>query len=122
MDFKTILGLPDKDAITALIVKKEVNEVIYERPSEWFAYLERVVNLGCPTGNATDRQAEAKLSRDVLVHNKGVANKIDESKAGNLARFHDGDRIDIPEFYHRETWELICKVVTDSSNAASAKT
>jgi hypothetical protein len=29
--------------------------------------------------------------------------------------------IEIPEHYHRETWELIRKVITDISNAASAK-
>jgi hypothetical protein len=121
VDFKTILELPDKDAITGFVVGKELNEVLYERPSEWFAYLEDKAKLGCPTANEIDRIAEAKASRDVLVHNKGVANKTYESKAGNLARFHDGERIDITEPYHRETWELIRKIVTDVSDAAIAK-
>ena len=35
--------------------------------------------------------------------------------------FKDGERIDIPERYHRETWELIRKLVSDLSNAAIAK-
>ena len=52
---------------------------------------------------------------------EGFANKIYESKAGNLARFHEGERIDITEPYHRETWELIRKIVTDVSDAAIAK-
>jgi len=121
VDFKTILELPDKDAITGLVVRKELNEVLYERPTEWFAYLEDKAKLGCPTANEIDRIAEAKASRDVFVHNKGVANKIYESKAGNLARFQEGDRMNIPEHYHRETWELIRKIVTDVSNAAIAK-
>jgi hypothetical protein len=56
-----------------------------------------------------------------LVHNRGVANKTYEFKAGNLARYQDGQRIDIPEQYHREAWELLRKVVTDISNAAIAK-
>ncbi len=121
MDFKTILELPDKDAITELVVRKELNEVLYERPTEWFAYLEDKAKLGCPTTNEIDRIAEAKASRDVLVHNKGVANKTYESKAGNLARFKEGDRMTIPEHYHRETWELIRKIVTNVSDAAIAK-
>ena len=121
VDFKTILELPDKDAITGFVVGKELNEVLYERPTEWFAYLEDKAKLGCPTMNEIDRIAEAKASRDVLVHNKGVANKTYESKAGILARFHEGERIDITEQYHRETWELIRKIVTDVSDAAIAK-
>ena len=121
VDFKTILELADTDAITRLIVRKELNEVAYERPREWFAYLEEKAKLGCPVANEIDRIAEAKASRDVLVHNKGFANKTYEFKAGNLARFHEGDRINIPEHYHRETWELIRKIVADVSNAAIAK-
>jgi hypothetical protein len=122
VDFKTILELPDKDAVTGLVVRKELNEVLYDRPTEWFAYLEDKAKLGCPSADEIERIAEAKASRDVLVHNKGIANKSYESKAGKLARFHEGDRIGIPEHYHRETWELIRKVVTDVSNAAIAKT
>lgn len=68
-----------------------------------------------------NRIAEAKASRDVLVHNCGVASKTYESKAGRLARHEEGHRIDIPEHYHRQTWELLRKVVMDISNAAIAK-
>jgi hypothetical protein len=42
-------------------------------------------------------------------------------KAGKLARYRDGQRIEIPEHYHRDAWELIRKVVTDMSSAAVAK-
>jgi len=121
VDFKAILDAPDKDAITFLVVSKELNELLYERPTGWFAYLEDKAKLGCPTADEIDRIAEAKASRDVLVHNRGVASKTYQSKAGKLARFQDGQRIDVPEPYHRKTWELIRKVITDISNAASAK-
>jgi len=121
VDFEDVLDAPDKDAITAHVVSKELNEILYKRPSGWFDYLEDKAKLGCPTSNEIARVAEAKASRDVLVHNRGVASKTYESKAGNLARCKDGQRIDIPEHYHRETWQLLRKVVTDISNAAIAK-
>ena len=116
-----MLDAPDKGAITARVVSKEVNEILYERPTAWFEYLEDKAKLGCPTPNEIAIIAEAKASRDVLVHNRGVAGKTYEFKAGNLARYQDGERIDIPEHYHRETWELLRKVVADISNAAIAK-
>jgi hypothetical protein len=121
VDFKTILEASDKDAIILIAVGKELNEVLYERPRAWFAYLDDKVKLGCPTVEEIDRIAEAKASRDVLVHNRGIAGKLYEAKAGRFARFQDGDQMDISEPYHRETWELLRKVVADVSNAAMAK-
>lgn len=121
VDFKSILELPDKEAITQLVIRKELNEVLYDRPSEWFTYLEDKAKLGCPTAGEIERIAEAKTSRDVLVHNRGIANKIYELKAGNLARYKDGEKLDITEYYHHETWELIRKVITYISNTAISK-
>ena len=77
--------------------------------------------LGCPKPDEIGRIAEAKASRDVLVHNRGVATSSYESKAGNLARYKAGQRIEIPEHYHLEIWDLIRKVITDVSDAAIAK-
>ena len=121
VEFRAILEAPDKDAITMLVVNKELNEVLYDRPAGWFAYLEEKAKLGCPTPEEIDRIAEAKASRDVLVHNRGVASKAYQAKAGKLARYTEGERIDIPERYHRETWELFRKVVAEISDAAIAK-
>jgi hypothetical protein len=121
IDFKTVLEAPDKDAITDLIVDKELNEILYQRPSAWFAYLENRAKLGCPTPDEIDRITEAKASRDVLAHNRGVANKTYETKAGRLARYKEGQLMDIPEHYHRETWQLLRKVIADISDAAIGK-
>lgn len=121
VDFHEILDAPDKAAIALHVINRELNEIQYKRPQEWFAYLESKAKLGCPSEAEIERITEAKASRDVLVHNRGVANKTYESKAGKLARCKEGQRIDIPENYHRETWELLRKVVADIANAAIAK-
>jgi hypothetical protein len=121
VDFKEILDASDKDAITFLVVRREVNEILYDRPTRWFEYLEAKAKIGCPTQGEIESIAEAKALRDALVHNRGVAGKTYESKAGKLARYKAGQRIDVPGHYHRKTWELIRKVITDISNAAIAK-
>lgn len=121
LEFKNVLEASDKDAVTFYVVNRELNEIAYERPKEWFAYLEARMKLGCPTTEEIERIGEAKASRDVLAHNRGVANRIYESKAAKAARYKDGQRVEIPEHYHRETWELIRKVITDLSDAAAAK-
>jgi hypothetical protein len=121
VDFEKVLDAPDKAAITLIVVDKELNELSYERPKDWFKYLNEKVNLSCPAADEIDAIAEAKATRDVLVHNRGVANKTYELKAGKLARYKDGQRMDIPDHYHRQTWELIRKLVRDICNATIAK-
>ena len=58
VDFQDVLAAPDKEAITLLVVNKELNEVFYDRPSGWFKYLEDKVKLGCPAPDEIDRIAE----------------------------------------------------------------
>lgn len=96
VQFEDILDAPDKEAITTLVVNKELSEVFYDRPAAWFAYLESKASLGCPTPAEIEAITEAKASRDALVHNRGYANKTYRAKAGKLARYQAGQRIDIP--------------------------
>jgi hypothetical protein len=121
LDFGTVLKASDKAAIVLAVVEKELNELKYERLADWFAYLDKLVKLGCPTVDEIERLAEIKASRDILVHNKGIANAAYVSKAGGRARFQDGEKLRIPERYHRESWETIKKVVSDVSAVAIAK-
>jgi hypothetical protein len=121
LEFKSVLEAPDKEAVTLYVINKELNEIAYERPKEWFAYLEARAKLACPTAAEIERIGESKATRDILAHNRGVANKVYESKAGKAARYKDGQRVEIPEQYHRETWELIRKVITDLSDAVAVK-
>ena len=120
LEFSTVLKASDKAAIVLAVVDKELNELKYERLADWFAYLDRLVKLGCPT-DEIERLAEIKASRDILVHNKGIANAAYVSKAGRRARYRDGEPLEISEPYHRESWETIKKVVSDISAAAIAK-
>ncbi len=69
--------------------------------ADWFAYFEKLAKLGCPTAGEIEHLAEIKASRDILVHNKGIVNATYVSKAGSRARFRDGERLEIPERYHR---------------------
>ena len=103
------------------VINRELNDILYDRPAGWFKYLEEKAKLGCPTPDEIERIAEVKASRDILVHNRSVANAAYIDKAGRLARCKDGQTLDIPEQYHRESWELLRKVVADLCNAAIAK-
>jgi hypothetical protein len=121
IEFGMVLQAPDKTALTFAVVDRELNELKYERVGEWFAYLERLAKLGCPTSAEANRLAEIKASRDILAHNKGIANAIYVAKAGKLTRCKDGELLEIPEQYLRESWETIRKVIRDVAAAAVKK-
>ncbi len=121
VDFRTVLEAADKDAITSAVVGRELNELAYEKPAGWFAYLNQRVALDCPSADQIERIAEAKATRDLLVHNRGVANPTYLAKAGPRARCADGERVEVSEHYHRQTWELFRDVVAAMSEAAIAK-
>lgn len=121
VEIGAVLKAPDKSAIVLTVVDRELNDLKYERLADWFAYLERLTNLGCPTADEIEKLAEIKASRDILVHNNGITNGTYVSKAGTRARYQDGEKLEIPEQYHRASWEAINKVVRDVSAAAMAK-
>ena len=121
LEFQAVLEAPDKDAIVAAVVQKKVHGLSYKRVDEWFAYLEEIAKLGCPTRDQIERLAEIKASRDVLVHNNGIANSIYVDKSKKRARFADGDTLELPEQYHRDSWQLIRQVVTHVTDAAINK-
>jgi hypothetical protein len=107
--------------IVGAVVDKKLNDLTYKRVEGWFDYLNGLTNLNCPTAVEIEKLAEIKASRDILVHNNGIANATYLSKAGQFARYRDGDRLDIPEQYHRESWQTIKKVIQDISTAAMNK-
>jgi hypothetical protein len=121
VDFGAVLQAPDKDAVVLIVVDKELNQLKYERVADWFAYLEKLAKLGCPTTDEIETLAEIKASRDILVHNKGITNTTYISKSGSHARYKDGERLELSEQYHRESWKVIRKVVRDVSDAAIEK-
>lgn len=116
-----ILDLPDKAAIVDALIDKELAAVFYDRPVNWFKYLNDRVALGHPSAVEVEKFAEVKATRDILVHGKGVANTAYVSKAGAAARAHAGQVLDTPEPYHQAGWALIRKLVGDIGTAMAAR-
>jgi len=102
------------------VVSRELLSIAYKRPVDWFEYLNGRVDLGCPSPDQIKDLAEIKASRDLLIHNRGIVNRAYLNKAGDRARFTDGDRLNIPEPYLLGSLILIQDVI--SRMAASAIT
>jgi hypothetical protein len=121
VEMAAVLRAPDKNAIVLTVVEKELNDLKYQRLTDWFDYLKSLTNIDFSAASEIEELAEIKASRDILVHNNGIANVIYVSKAGPRARYKDGDKLEIPEPYHHASWETINKMVQEISAAYIGK-
>jgi hypothetical protein len=116
-----VLAAVDKDAIVWLIVERELNELKYDRPKAWFDYMNKIVNLGCPTEDQIERVAEMKAARDLIIHNSGIVNAIYLDKAGSKARYALGETVVIDRAYFDDGWALAQRLVDDIAVAAKRR-
>ena len=121
IDFRTAYEAPDREAIVEAVVLKELNEVAYDKPAGWFAYLKERIGLTRPTDEEVAEFVEAKASRDLLVHGDGVVNKIYLAKAGKFARYPLGRRVEFPDSYHRRVWAVLQAIINGCCDEAAEK-
>lgn len=121
VDVQTIVAAKDKAAILRPLIDQHVLSMGYKRPSEWFRHLNGIVILGLPSDAEIEQFAEFKASRDVFVHNRGIATEIYLEKAGRRARAALGQPLELPDTYLHDGWRLCRKIVTDVGTAAAIK-
>jgi hypothetical protein len=118
---KDIFALPDKDAIIGALIEKELKDVFFDRPTNWFSYLRDRVGVSPLSDLDVEQFVEIKATRDVLVHGQGVANAYYLDKAGKAARVAQGQSLNVSEPYHLASWELVRKLVREIGDAVAAK-
>ena len=93
---EVIFRLTDKAAMIEALVEKELQDVFYDRPANWFEYMKTLTKIASP-GEADAKQfAEIKATRDVFVHGQGMANAFYVDKAGSLARHSLANHLRFP--------------------------
>ena len=119
--FHLVLDGGDRDEVIAGVINAEVGTLLYKSLAEQFKYLADRTKIATPSAERMGQLEEAKATRNVLVHNRGVVNAAYRSLAGAAARHKLGDRVEVSEPYRREVWELVRQLVTDLSDAALTK-
>ena len=79
------------------------------------------LKLGCPSADEIARLAAAKATREVILHNRGVANEVYVAKSGRLARYALDEFIDVLDPYFNDIHELLLKVGDDLGDTVVAK-
>ncbi len=84
--------------------------LFYAKPSAQFEYLEKVVDIEIDE-LLKESWIEIKATRDLLVHNSGVINRLYLSKAGNQSRGEDGEEIPINKEYIEQSMSTVKSIV-----------
>lgn len=121
LELRTVLEASGTEAVVGAVVDRKLHALAHQRPGDWFKFLKRLSGIDGPAEHDIARLAEIKASRDVLVHNNGIANAVYVRKAGPLARRNDGEKLSISSTYHRESWAVIERLIRDLSAAAIVK-
>jgi hypothetical protein len=89
-----------------------LNELSYKSPSEFADALQGLLSINLLECPAFHKYVEIKATRDIFIHNRGIANDIYMRKAGSHARVKTGVVLPIDLQYFLESYE-ICLQVTE---------
>jgi hypothetical protein len=89
------------DEILDTVIQKQLLAVFYGPPERYFDYVEAVLSIKIEQ-ELRASFAEIKATRDIIVHNSGIANELYISKAGTAARGSVGERLKIDTRYFKD--------------------
>ena len=121
VDFQAILDAPDKHAITLLVVNKELNESCTTGPraGSGISRTEPISVARQQTRSIGSRRPKLRVTCWPTIGESPT--RPMNQRLGDSPATKTGRGLSIPEHYHRQTWELIRKAISDLSNAAIAK-
>jgi len=111
IDYTTILKAPDRESIIDALIERELNEIKYKNVRDWFACVQNFCSACKFDEEEISRIAEAKATRDLLVHNSGIINHVYLTKADKYARGALGEKISVAGTYTLDIWKLLSKVL-----------
>lgn len=113
LTFEVVLKARDREEVISGVIARRLNELKYERLSDWFDTLKKALRLDLPGDDEIAVLTEIKAARDLLEHNAGVVNETYLRKVGKRARYELDEEVQLDDDYLHECWLLMKKVVDD---------
>lgn len=98
--------LVSKQEVNAFLIDRELQDLFYAGFRDVFKQIESRTGISIQKSQI-DQLVEMKATRDVLVHNMGVANEQYERKTGVMARVQSGERVEITKQYLSECFDTV---------------
>lgn len=108
---KTVLSCGDLESVYIAATDEFVRDLMYKSPKEYGEIAGNLLGVEFLAMPAYFKYIEIKATRDVMIHNKGVANDIYEGKAGTHARVKSGEEPPVTPAYFLDACETALTLV-----------
>ena len=101
-----LFNASDLSAAINDLIDQHINKVFYSSPAVQFSYLAEIAGIDL-NDDAFEKYYELKATRDLLVHNVGVANEQYIRKSGSKSRAKSGEPVVIDRDYFDNSVALV---------------
>jgi hypothetical protein len=105
---KDLVAATDKDELMQRMFSDHVGNIFRQRPSLYMTYLVKLLSV--KNDPSFSDYYEVCATRDLVVHNNGVANALYVEKAGTKSRGTIGKKIPVDQAYYYEALAKLKKV------------
>ena len=91
------------------VIDGHVSRLMFAQPRVQFEYLAAIASIDIQEATFA-KYYELKATRDLLVHNTGIANETYLAKSGQYARAAMGDRLEIDREYFDNSLALVKRI------------
>lgn len=105
LDVDLILACDNIEQIKLTIIDNILNEIAYKSPQDYALEFDVYTGVNLLESPTYHNYIELKATRDIHIHNKGIANEIYFNKAGVLARVKSGNYLPVTIQYFLEMYE-----------------
>lgn len=113
VDVRDVVNADSLDSLIAKKAAQRVRDASYATPESYFGYCAKVFAFEFDD-SIRQQYNEIKATRDIHVHNDGVANQIYLKKASNLARAREGDPLLVDSEYLGVSISCLKQILADT--------
>lgn len=116
IDIDKVLKFESLEQTKLYIVDSVLNEIAYKSPKEYAQEFENYVGVNLLENPIFHKYIELKATRDIHIHNQGIANEIYRIKAGVSARVTTDIYLPVDITYFLQSYEVclkICELLRD---------
>jgi len=115
IEVSEVIDAPSREDLVAGIIQKELTSLFYASPALQMEYFQSVAGVSVPK-DLTNEWLEIKATRDIIVHNSGVANAVYLKKSDPIARAKDGELLPMDEKYFGKAIASMKSLIGKSSS------
>ncbi|QPJ61714.1 MAG: hypothetical protein G3M70_07365 [Candidatus Nitronauta litoralis] len=112
IDLSDVLKCENIKSLHIVAVQKLMHELTYKSPKDFAESIKNIIDISLLKVIEYQKYIEIKATRDILIHNQGIANEIYCSKAESLSRAKAGEILHIDNYYFLSCYET-CLQLTE---------